>query len=734
VLDLNRTERDELARLLGPTRATRVLKLATRAPSGELTGPPDPKVHGSGRYFTEVTDPRDDRLKRLDPHILERVALDPQIGLALDMIKLPVLTITPEVRHPEPTVREFLQYELDFIWPTLAREMLHSLDFGFSAFERVYGSRDTTIKRDGTLIWSGRATVFEKLKNLHPSGVELLLDERGQYAGLKETAGNSVTLPIEKTLLFTHDRRFGNPYGNPRTRRAYKFWWWGELIYQFANRYFEDQSIPQRKVFYEPNPQPVDPDDPDGAQQDEAGEAAIRIAEESRSGAAVALPLQQTYGPDGSSRFERSWDMEFMTGDSKQAEFTAYLDHLDFKKTRAMFIPDKLANQASGGGSYNMVEVLADMFLLSEEALIGDMLANLVHQWARPLIDFNFGRDLPDASFAPAKLTKANRDFLQAFMLQFYSVLMQTGARAPDVDIEALASELGVPIIATPDDGVTDQDGDGQDAQPAAAEPTRDAPARFTTAHVHTSACQHEPMTLARAPGARKRRSNARWEVGTAEFEEWVARAYDLWARDAMRAVLETEAPLRSISLTAKLAELERTLKREYRKALNEAFRLGGGDAPSAAALVRQSERLAGFERHLSADVIPRLRDRLTPDLNLPAEELEQAMRLRMGIVTGEASHDYWATIQESWTDNRAEREELAKSDPSVRVGRVRWVLDPTVKEHCADCPSFAGVYAGVSDLPAVPGDGTTECDIYCRCWLEEEDPETGEWMRRIVI
>lgn len=54
------------------------------------------------------------------------------------------------------------------------------------------------------------------------------------------------------------------------------------------------------------------------------------------------------------------------------------------------------------------------------------------------------------------------------------------------------------------------------------------------------------------------------------------------------------------------------------------------------------------------------------------------------------------------------------------------WVLG-AAEHHCGDCPSWAagGPY-GADDLPALPGDGSSECGIGCKCDLETTDGDPG--------
>ncbi len=55
------------------------------------------------------------------------------------------------------------------------------------------------------------------------------------------------------------------------------------------------------------------------------------------------------------------------------------------------------------------------------------------------------------------------------------------------------------------------------------------------------------------------------------------------------------------------------------------------------------------------------------------------------------------------------------------RSGRgIDWILDDGA-QHCGQCPGLAAgsPYASVNDLPALPGDGSTDCGSRCRCHLQ---------------
>lgn len=724
-LKLTASEREEMTKTFGNSRASEIITLAEtkleKAPKGELTGPADPGAIGSGRFYSQIDDPRTSNIKRLTITDMQKLAMDPQVALGVEMHRLPILTLRPEFQHIDPEVAAFLNHELERVgWVNLARDVLTALEYGFFAAERVYTYRDTTITSNGVNIKRSMA-VYQKLKGIHPNAVQLETDAMtGEWNGFTQMAGGKASVPENKSFIFSHQLEFGNRYGNPITRRAYKYWWWGELVYQFANRYHEDQAVPPRKVFYEPSQSPVNPLDPLSPVTDVNKNVALDIAEKSRAGSGLAFPLQTENTAEGGQRYSKGWDMEYLVGPNKATEFTTYLDHLDAKKLRALFVPEKLAQSSSGGGSYAMVESLAEFFLMSEEALAAQLYQFMITDWARPLINYNFGSSVPDATLPNPKLSRDNRKFLQDFLT---SVLASNSA-VLEVDVENMARELGVPLKENhANDVIEQQTPENSNApNPNALQPSVQARGRGVDAFM---------QQMNDIPGVRKAVNNKAWESATKQFQTSLGEAYNGWkARTA--ALLENVATGdRDAILQMALLELRALLVKRYRASIPDARGLGYGDEISPASLTKLAKKLEVLETGL-ASRIANIGVKVTRDLSelggVNASDIADVLALRLkGSIIQPAGNDYWHTIVDGWTDKRRERE----ADPTVQQGKLRWVLDPLVQNHCDDCMRLEGEYDSIDELPSIPGDGSTECNIYCFCWLEEQD-EKGNWQRRI--
>lgn len=128
------------------------------------------------------------------------------------------------------------------------REALTAFEFGYSLAEQVF-TRD---------VWDedGQQYVFlKKLQHRDPKELQLKTDYHGNFMGAKQfgVAGvpnNLIELTPDKLWLFTHDKRFGNLYGNSDLRAAYRPWFAKKFILQFWNVFLERFGAPMTKMTY----------------------------------------------------------------------------------------------------------------------------------------------------------------------------------------------------------------------------------------------------------------------------------------------------------------------------------------------------------------------------------------------------------------------------------------------------------------------------------------------------
>ncbi len=77
------------------------------------------------------------------------------------------------------------------------------------------------------------------------------MDSHGNYTGVTQLSlGQNIQLAPEKTFLFTHNKKFGNLYGDSDLRGAYRSYWAKKFIINFWNVFLERMGSPMTLIKY----------------------------------------------------------------------------------------------------------------------------------------------------------------------------------------------------------------------------------------------------------------------------------------------------------------------------------------------------------------------------------------------------------------------------------------------------------------------------------------------------
>jgi hypothetical protein len=163
---------------------------------------------------------------------------DGQIRAILRLIKTPVLAarwyIAPATdKRKDQKIADFVEFCLfrgmTTSFPQLLTEVLTMLDFGFSAFEKVWKIDDTP---------AGRKLIWQKLAQRHAlDTIRWDYDEQGGPLALimndpNAKASGETPIPIAKLLAFSFEREGGDYDGVSLLRSAYKHWYYKEQLYK----------------------------------------------------------------------------------------------------------------------------------------------------------------------------------------------------------------------------------------------------------------------------------------------------------------------------------------------------------------------------------------------------------------------------------------------------------------------------------------------------------------------
>jgi phage gp29-like protein len=212
----------------------------------------DPKQ--GGVYFLTI----DEIVARKGWATYKEMLHDDQVKACLEFKKILVVGRAFELKPADDSSAAALQAK--FVEEVFSRlnieEVLHNaltaFEFGYSLAEQVFERDIWDARNDG----DGKQYVFlKKLQHRDPRDLVLKMDYHGNYVGMKQwgVAGvpkGVVELAPEKTWLFTHDKRFGNLYGQSDLRAAYRSWWAKKFVIQFWNVYLERFGAPMTKMTY----------------------------------------------------------------------------------------------------------------------------------------------------------------------------------------------------------------------------------------------------------------------------------------------------------------------------------------------------------------------------------------------------------------------------------------------------------------------------------------------------
>lgn len=367
---------------------------------------------------------------------------DAQLQMGLKAIKLPIKAMRWWVVCQDENIKAFVHFALRRVWSQMMSVILNALDFGWSASEKIWEVQKIQVERrekDGVVnAFNGQAILLKKLKDPDPSQVTILSDDNGDFDGFEQqpNCGHSVTVPAEKSFVFTNEKEFGNLYGKSLLRYSYDYWYWATLMYQFLNRYFERRGTP-----------PIIARAPAGRTNLSGGSVidnlvlAQRAGESLTQSSVVALPSSLHEGED-----VPKWDLSYLKDDQRADMFMSYIDHLNAMKLRGLFVPERMVVQDSEMGAKAVADTHLDVFLMGLEGLTKDVIDHLNRYIVPQLIKYNFGENTPPAYIETSGLGKDSKNLLKQIIVS----IIKKGGIVP-LDMMKALEELNLPIGEIPE-------------------------------------------------------------------------------------------------------------------------------------------------------------------------------------------------------------------------------------------------------------------------------------------
>ncbi|MCK5117829.1 MAG: hypothetical protein KAR44_14640, partial [Candidatus Aegiribacteria sp.] len=332
--------------------------------------------------------------ERIPVQTFLKMRLDPQISIALALIKLPIIAQNFRIESESEECSSLANAILRPIYRDLIQDLMRHIDFGFATGEKEYDQRRMKITRkdeEGNVatVYDDYAFLIRRVKFAHPVSVRIIRDKKTEE--IKAVTQNPSFLsgtfnlkgpkkiPIKKCMWHAPSAEYGNFFGCSRLKSAYQPWYWGQVMLQFMMRYLERRGGPSA---YGKAP-PGHTTDKDGNKVDNL-DIALKTAESLISNSAVAIP----------SQFDKRtgkplWDVGLIQDDQRGDMFIAALQYLNVLKARGMWIPERTFI-ADGSTTNATAESHTDIHLMSEESEIQYLENTINTQFLPDIVKYNF--------------------------------------------------------------------------------------------------------------------------------------------------------------------------------------------------------------------------------------------------------------------------------------------------------------------------------------------------------
>lgn len=317
-------------------------------------------------------------------NVLDTMRRDSQVALCLAITKYPITNLGFTVDSDSEIQKSFIRHVFEPQWSTILRRSMMSLDYGFNAFEKVWGNilLDIDPGKNKTKIHNKRFITLKKLKPLHPRTVVYRTDQYGNFTGITQKV-SGVTNPIVmdrlKSMIITYQEEYGNYFGKSRMASAYEAWYWKQISTQFFLRWMERKSIPANMIRYPKGQSKID----SAGNQMSNQQIALKLCQILASYGNVALPSDR----DENGHYR--WNIEGIDqGSAPSLTLKDVIEEVwNLSITRGMLIPD-----AKSLGALD-AEAATEIFLSSLGDFVEDLEEAINRELVNPLIAWNFKKE-----------------------------------------------------------------------------------------------------------------------------------------------------------------------------------------------------------------------------------------------------------------------------------------------------------------------------------------------------
>lgn len=330
----------------------------------------------------------------------------------------------------------FIQSQIDRLWWRLLRDALLALDYGWQPFELVWKIED------------GQWTI-DRAKPLKPDLTQPVIDRQtGKLEGVKQ---NNAQLPAIKTLVYTYDGEYGDPFGRSRHENIRRYAWdpWCRTLAKMMNHVEKVAGVTLMLEY------PIGKSrDQFGADRDNS-ELAKTMLDNFGAGKGVAVPrtyirniddIQEFVRNGGDLSKLRAWQFEFMeTAAGHLGEFVEALKHYESLMLRGWIVPERAVVEGQFGTKAE-AESHGDLMMTMAEEVLKDILLAVNEQVVDPLLLVNFGREsVGSVKVCAQPIEDETANMLRRMVEKIFGDPTNIDLLAEVADVDAMLDSAGLP-------------------------------------------------------------------------------------------------------------------------------------------------------------------------------------------------------------------------------------------------------------------------------------------------
>lgn len=298
------------------------------------------------------------------------------------------------------------------------------------------------------IVWKpdGGKMVIDYLATYHPRTVFFnidkvtgRLDNDTPITQFRWFAGSPVPIPKNKSIVYSHNMRFGNWYGTSQLRRVRKNWLLKDPVLKMWVNGVDKFGTPLVAAMV-PDGDLQDPDSPKNADGTDKIISNIeymsRILSNLQNGTGIAM---------GTGIGDQKADIKslFNGGAGMGEAFHGLVTYLNKMMFRGLLVPSLIFDEGQKSGSYALGQSHFDIFSLTLDSVYKRLTETLIEQLVRPLIEMNFGPQKDYGEFPEKEMSETDKQLLSTIFLQ----MTNAGYMSPEIDdhYQYVANTMGFP-------------------------------------------------------------------------------------------------------------------------------------------------------------------------------------------------------------------------------------------------------------------------------------------------